>query len=117
MSDSDNGKDCKHEIDYFTCEDIDGRIHVEFGCANKECDTLKKEDIVIHTKAYDQAREDVITDVKAEKDKYNEWIGMEWEGEIDQAFLIFSDKKKDVYKEFRVLEKKANEALDALGGE
>ena len=52
MSDSDNGKDCKHEVEIIVEYD-------DWGYFCKKCDD-EIADVVIRTKAYDQAREDVI---------------------------------------------------------
>ena len=107
---------CKHkeigvEIEY------QGNAYIEeYVCKNENCTKIFG-DVVILTKERHQQLVGVVGALKAEKDKYNEWVGMEWDGEIDQAFLVFRDKKKDVYNEFRELEKKSNELLDALGGE
>ena len=52
MSDSDNGKDCKHDVEIIVEYD-------DWGYFCKKCDD-EIADVVIRTKAYDQAREDVI---------------------------------------------------------
>ncbi len=60
MSDSDNGKDCKHEITAlgWGCRKEDDTVMTYkcWGCITEFCE----DDLVILTKAYDQAREDVI---------------------------------------------------------
>ena len=113
-----NGKDCKHEKIGVEIE-IHGKVYIlEFVCENGNCTQIFDEnEVVILTKEQHQLREDAVDAVTAEKNKYNEWVGMEHEGEIDQSFLIFSDKKKAVYREYRVLEQKSNDALGALKGD
>ncbi len=68
MSEKD-GKDCKHEKIRTYC-DYGG--NTVFECKNPNCDKeLKETEVVIRTKAYDQARENVIADGWKTWENYN----------------------------------------------
>ena len=105
--------DCKHEIDYFICEDIDGRIHVEFGCFNK-CNTLKKEDIVILTKEQHDKMKAVVGAVIGERRLWNKYNAIKFTDDEDAR--LTAAKRDRVTKGYVVACQKTDEALEAYEG-
>ena len=113
MGVSTNGDNCKHEKIITFSTDHDGGIG--YGCDNKDCGlAFNENEVAILTKAQHQAREGVVKAARKKRKLYHKWENMKYEGETDNKFLIFTDKKDAVWDEFKAELEKLDKALDAL---
>ena len=89
-----------------------------FECLGHGCRIFfEAEDIVIIPDKTYQLMQDVIEAAIEERMLYKEWEGMQYEGETDNKFLVFTDMKDAVWRMFKdkLIElDNAIKALDAL---
>ena len=105
--------DCKHEK-------LELRISwlgedVKYLCQEPSCVMrFESNQVVILTKTQYALTQAVVELARKKRKLYKEWEAMEYKGEINNEFLIFTDKKYAIWKKFNEAIDELDKALDAL---